>query len=457
VGDEVRAPDGDLAMVFTDIKNSTLMWETHPVAMQSGIRIHNDMMRRQLRQVGGYEVKTEGDAFMVSFPSATSALLWCFNVQTGLLKQEWPDEILDSENGREIQDAEGRVIYKGLSVRMGIHWGAPVCEPDPITGRMDYFGPMVNRASRISAVADGGQISVSSDFVAEINRCVKAYAAYQEGEASAQAAEDIFGDADTARDVIKQLKDLSNKGFEIKELGERKLKGLENPEFVYLMYPHQLAGRLASKSAQKAIQQPKLSVNPDDIWKLWDISLRLEMLCSSLNTDGLPASKTHSEDIVQKLREATGEGASDSVMVPLLEHITTRIENCMSVLYLRRLLAPNPNSATSNTAAPLMGLISLLEARLGVKVSGAATAGALHDTGANSHTSANGHTSTNSHSGANGYIAGSIDPMSSSSSTASTTSSAAVSPTTATRSDASRHSFILNLGASESSIAMSQR
>ena len=52
---------------------------------------------------------------------------------------------------------------------MGIHWGSPVCEPDVITGRMDYFGPMVNRASRISAIADGGQIAVSSDFLDVLN------------------------------------------------------------------------------------------------------------------------------------------------------------------------------------------------------------------------------------------------------------------------------------------------
>ncbi|KAA8909492.1 hypothetical protein FN846DRAFT_776233 [Sphaerosporella brunnea] len=428
VGDEVRAPDGDLALVFTDIKNSTLLWETYPVAMQAGIRIHNNIMRRQLRQVGGYEVKTEGDAFMVSFPSATSALLWCFNVQCSLLEQEWPDEILESENGREIQDSEGRVIYKGLSVRMGIHWGAPVCEPDPITGRMDYFGPIVNRASRISAVADGGQISVSSDFVAEINRCEKAYEAYKQAEPSTHAAEEIFGDTDTARDIIKQLKDLKNKGFETKELGERKLKGLENPEFVYLMYPRQLAGRFASKSAQKAIAQPKLSVNPDEIWKLWDLSLRLEMLCSSLNTDSVPILKTHSEDIVQKLRDATGESASDSLMVPLLEHIVTRIENCMSVLYLRRLLAPNPYSTTSDIAAPLVGLIDILEQRLGVRVN-EATATGVHIKGL---------TGT-----------GFIEEISSTNSIASTSSSTAVSPTTATRSDASRNSYMLNLGSSE--------
>lgn len=170
LGSEVDPPEGEMAMVFTDIKNSTLLWETYPIAMRSAIKIHNAIMRRQLRILRGYEVKTEGDAFMVSFTTPTSALLWCFSVQQQLLAADWPAEILESEEGYEVRDDEGNVVFRGLSVRMGIHWGSPVCEPDPITRRMDYFGPMVNRAARVSAVADGGQITVSADFISKVKK-----------------------------------------------------------------------------------------------------------------------------------------------------------------------------------------------------------------------------------------------------------------------------------------------
>lgn len=212
---EVEPPIGQVAMVFTDIKNSTSLWETNP-GMQTAMRMHNSLLRRQLRIIGGYEVKTEGDAFMVSFPSVTSAILWCFTCQLQLLNEDWPREILECDDGREVYDSRGELISRGLSVRMGIHWGDPVWEKDPITRRMDYFGPMVNKASRVSASADGGQIMVSS----KINKVVQSYKAFLDAE-----NEDDFTDLqDDLRREISQLKKI---GLGVLDMGERKLKGLE--------------------------------------------------------------------------------------------------------------------------------------------------------------------------------------------------------------------------------------
>ena len=287
--------------------------------MRASISIHNSVMRRQLRQVGGYEVKTEGDAFMVAFPTVTSALYWCFQVQKQLLDAPWPNEIVDSENGKELLDAEGKRIYRGLSVRMGMHYGQPVCETDPITRRMDYFGPMVNRASRISGEADGGQITVSADFVAEIRRILDVYLTSRDPSA-------LFDDPEMARKTHLEINRLSDQGFEIKELGERKLKGLENPEFVYLMYPTQLSGRLTAKRTQ-----PKL-VATEQLWQLWDLALRLETVCSVLTSTDSHKPRAMSKDMASLLKGS--ENLSEQAVMPMFEHVVSRIEVNFPVLLL---------------------------------------------------------------------------------------------------------------------------
>ncbi|KAJ4224047.1 hypothetical protein NW759_005715 [Fusarium solani] len=346
---EIPAPTGNVSIVFTDIKNSTTLWEMYPSAMRSAIKLHNEFMRRQLRKIGGYEVKTEGDAFMVSFPTATSALLWTFSVQTGLLDLPWPSEVLNSVSCQPAYDKDNSLIFKGLSVRMGIHFGDCVSETDPVTRRMDYFGPMVNKASRISAVADGGQITVSTDFISEIQRCLENF--QDTDRSNASEAEDSFEDETYASAIRKDLKHLTSQGFEVKELGEKKLKGLENPEVVYSLYPHALAGRIEFHQQHErreegggdkpAILAPgaELIFDPDMIWTLWRVSLRLEMLCSSLELprDEAPGGLQSPEtELLERIKQRGGE-VTDRFLINFMEHQVSRIETCISTLAMRHL------------------------------------------------------------------------------------------------------------------------
>lgn len=333
---EVPAPTEKPSIVFTDIKNSTNLWEMYPSAMRSAIKIHNEVMRRQLRRIGGYEVKTEGDAFMVSFPTATSALLWCFSIQTQLLDANWPSEILNSMTCQEVYDKENNLIFRGLSVRMGIHYGEPVAEIDPVTRRMDYFGPMVNKASRISAVADGGQITVSADFISEIQRCLETY---QESERNASMASvDTFNGETHAAQIRKELRSLSSQGFEVKEMGEKKLKGLENPEYVYSLYPHSLAGRIDHHNQDTrvvetaAAEKPavleagsELGVDPEMIWALWKVSLRLEMLCSTLEEMSGRGLQPPETELLERMKQRGGE-VTERFLFNFMEHQVSRIE-----------------------------------------------------------------------------------------------------------------------------------
>jgi len=351
---EVDAPQGEVSLVFTDIKNSTVLWETYPVAMQSAIKMHNEVMRRQLRIIGGYEVKTEGDAFMVAFPTVTSALLWAFTLQSQLLEVQWPQEILNSVHGEEMSDADGNVIFRGLSVRMGIHWGRPVCEIDPVTRRMDYFGPMVNRAARIEGVADGGQICVSTDFIQEVQRLLETH--IESDRSASTGSEETMNDDLLTQSIRRELRSLSSQGFEVKDLGQRNLKGLENPEYVYLMYPHSLASRLVvqqqkAEAETRATQQEQLesrkardstlTIDTDHVWDLWNVSLRLEMLCSTLECTGSTNIKPPESALLEWVKARGGE-VTDRFLVNFVEHQISRIEVSSS----RRVMFQNVHANT---------------------------------------------------------------------------------------------------------------
>ncbi|KAF2862295.1 PP2C-domain-containing protein [Piedraia hortae CBS 480.64] len=363
---EVEAPTGNVTLVFTDIKSSTILWETYPVAMQSAIKMHNEVMRRHLRIIGGYEVKTEGDAFMVAFPSCTSALLWCFTIQSQLLHVPWPQEILNSVHGEEMSDADGNTIFRGLSVRMGIHWGRPVCEIDPVTKRMDYFGPMVNRAARIESVADGGQICVSADFIQEIQRMM---VNNDEAEPFDAEAEDP-----TVAGVKREIRSLSSQGFEVKDLGQRTLKGLENPEYIFLMYPHALAGRLvvqqqkaeaetrASSQDERLNALNRLAIDTEDVWDLWSVSLRLEMLCSTLESTGITNLKPPETAMLERMKQRGGE-VTDRFMINFVEHQISRIESCTTTLSVRNMVRPFRDGMLDQ-AGPMADILTELASQL---------------------------------------------------------------------------------------------
>lgn len=332
LGKEVAPPVGQIALVFTDIRNSTMLWEKNP-GMSTAMRTHNSLLRRQLRLCGGYEVKTEGDAFMVSFHSAPAAMLWCLNVQIGLCNADWPIEILESEDGKEIFGADGEVLARGLSVRMGMHWGMPVCEEDPITGRMDYFGPMVNRSSRISATAIGGEIMISGDALKEVNSWLQSAEMY--GEAEREKSE-------LAR-VVEQLKLLDPV---VTEVGERRLKGLEVPELLSSVLPKVLVGRLKlSESTNTPAAASRVQFSVEQIRQLGMLCARLEALSSGrvfrdiALRDNPSAPGLNQEEEARKrtimyanpalLMPDIRKDASDEDLMTLLDSLSLRIENAL--------------------------------------------------------------------------------------------------------------------------------
>lgn len=198
-------PRGTLALAFTDVQGSTALWDRIPAVMRDALEIHDQVMRAAIAAAGGYEVKTEGDAFMVAFTTAEAGAKWCIDTQRRLLAAAWPERLLDQAEACVVEDGGGAVLHRGLRVRMGVHLGEPHCEPNPLTDRMDYFGPMVNRAARVSGAGHGGQVLLSN--------------------AVAEATTGMI------------------EGTSRTDLGEHALKGLTAPERIWQLVPEELRER----------------------------------------------------------------------------------------------------------------------------------------------------------------------------------------------------------------------
>jgi predicted ATPase/class 3 adenylate cyclase len=129
-------PTGTVTFLFTDLEGSTRLWEQHPRAMRAALALHDGILRDAVVANGGLVVKATGDGLHAVFGSAEGALSAAAAGQRALSAEEW--------------DQTGP-----LRVRMGIHTGASELRDG------DYFGPALNRAARLMAVAHGGQVLVS--------------------------------------------------------------------------------------------------------------------------------------------------------------------------------------------------------------------------------------------------------------------------------------------------------
>lgn len=180
-------PSGTVTLVFTDVQDSSRLWEKHGRHFEPVLALHNQLMREQIAAHGGYEVKTEGDAFMIAFADAAAALRFCAGTQLALSRAAWPAAV------------------GPIAVRMGAHTGEPIVSTDPRSARTDYFGPVVNRAARVAAAGHGGQVLVS--------------------------------------ETTLRLSAAQDSGYAVTDLGEHRLRGLEQSERLFQVMPPELASR----------------------------------------------------------------------------------------------------------------------------------------------------------------------------------------------------------------------
>ena len=134
----MAAPDGTVTILFSDIEDSTVLTERlGDQAWLELLRKHNALIRKELRAYDGFEVKTIGDAFMVTFQSAKKGLDCAIAIQRAFVAHNAAD-------GEHVK------------VRIGLHAGEAIKDGD------DFYGKNVILASRVAGKAIGGEILVSS-------------------------------------------------------------------------------------------------------------------------------------------------------------------------------------------------------------------------------------------------------------------------------------------------------
>ena len=173
-------PTGTVTFFFTDIENSTPLWEKYPERMKAALAKHDSVLKEVVESNNGQIIKTTGDGVHAVFSTAMDAVKASINAQRVFQNSEVFAEHPD----------EGKTSEFSLRVRMGIHTG----EAELRDG--DYYGGTLNRAARIMSVGHGGQILIS-----EITLQV--------------AQEHLPNDISTL------------------DLGQHHLKGLNRPEHIY--------------------------------------------------------------------------------------------------------------------------------------------------------------------------------------------------------------------------------
>jgi len=133
----------DVTFLFTDLQDSTLMYErVGDATAYDLVRLHFKVLESVTRGHGGVIVKTIGDAIMARFQNPVDA------VRTAIAMRERVEGLVERGTVR-------------LVLRIGLHRGPAIAVVE--RDRVDFFGQTVNAAARIQAAAAPGEIVLSDD------------------------------------------------------------------------------------------------------------------------------------------------------------------------------------------------------------------------------------------------------------------------------------------------------
>jgi adenylate cyclase len=140
----VAGPDGEVTIFFSDIENSTaLNSELGDEEWVKLLAAHDRLLHTYVERHRGLIVKSQGDGYMVVFSTPELALGASLDIQRALSAK---------------RQRSRRLRRTPVRVRIGLHTGTAIEKEG------DYFGRNVAMAARVTAMADGGEILVSTDI-----------------------------------------------------------------------------------------------------------------------------------------------------------------------------------------------------------------------------------------------------------------------------------------------------
>lgn len=139
-----RVEVGSVALVFTDLRHSTQLYQQLGDAVAfAQVQHHFELLHSLIAAEGGAIVKTIGDAVMAAFTQPLQALRVVLMAQQQLA-----------------QPPAGRLPFQ---LKAGIHYGP--CLAVALNDRLDYFGSNVNLTARLEGLASQHSGLIISDAV----------------------------------------------------------------------------------------------------------------------------------------------------------------------------------------------------------------------------------------------------------------------------------------------------
>jgi class 3 adenylate cyclase len=144
---------GAMTIVFTDLKNSTQLYQEIGDAPAFGrVLTHFEILKATVAAEGGAIVKTMGDAIMAVFPRPLSALRAVLHAQRWLAHPQ--DHALPP--GVTVPPSS----LRPLALKAGLHSGP--CLAINQNERLDYFGTTVNFGARLCGLCTGSDLVLSA-------------------------------------------------------------------------------------------------------------------------------------------------------------------------------------------------------------------------------------------------------------------------------------------------------